>query len=524
MSLGIKINGPAQRLFPRCRLLPLVFSLGIVFAEPATATNPVLWGGLEPGSYKVGFTVLRLKDPSRSFGSSSSRPIQVSLWYPVAQKTSTAKPRMPFSDYVALYMTPVSSDRVLTSRDRTAAFDRYRKEWFLKEKQSDVARLLHTPTFCLRDAPPAEGHFPLVIYAPGYGAIPLTHTSTAEYLASHGYVVAMSPSQGESALGMTFDTAGQEEQVRDIEFTLGALRARPAIDSSRVALIGFSMGGGAVVIAGMRIPHVVAVISLDGSVAFDHTVDFLRQASGYSPARFRSPLLVLKAADDSEEDLSIVESLVASDRELIRLKDVEHHDFIASPVISSIVKGQITPSGKRAYPFVTRIVLQFLDEHTSASNTPLHLHAKEAEKSSAEPGEPTSDILLPKLDVPDPQQLIHEAMESGDIDPLLNAQRDLSRQVNGIPLLTAGEMNMIGLKLLDQERNDKAIRIYELFVDLYPGNFFGLNVLGDLYRERNDAEKAKECYRRSLAIRPGNGGAMDGLKAFEKQHLGSPSQ
>ena len=75
----------------------------------------------------------------------------------------------------------------------------------------DVARLLHTPAFSLRDAPPAEGHFPLVIYAPGYWAIPLTRTSTAEYLASHGYVVAMSPSPGESALRMTFDTAGQEQ-------------------------------------------------------------------------------------------------------------------------------------------------------------------------------------------------------------------------------------------------------------------------------------------------------------------------
>ena len=69
-----------------------------------------------------------------------------------------------------------------------------------------------------------------------------------------------------------------------------------------------------------------------------------------------------------------------------------------------------------------------------------------------------------------------------------------------------------------------AIRIYELFVELYPRNFFGLNVLGDLYRERNDAEKAKECKGRSLAIRPGNGGAMVGLKVLEKQNLGNPSQ
>jgi hypothetical protein len=42
-------------------------------------------------------------------------------------------------------------------------------------------------------------------FAPGYGGTPLTHTPTAEYLASHGYVVAMSPSQDESPAGMTFD-------------------------------------------------------------------------------------------------------------------------------------------------------------------------------------------------------------------------------------------------------------------------------------------------------------------------------
>jgi hypothetical protein len=50
----------------------------------ATAlANPILWGGLEPGPYDVGFTVLHLRDASRSYGQEAERPIQVSLWYPV---------------------------------------------------------------------------------------------------------------------------------------------------------------------------------------------------------------------------------------------------------------------------------------------------------------------------------------------------------------------------------------------------------------------------------------------------------
>jgi hypothetical protein len=60
-------------------------------------------------------------------------------------------------------------------------------------------------------------------------------------------------------------------------------------------------------------------------------------------------------------------------------------------------------------------------------------------------------------------------------------------------IIRDGELNMIGLKLLDQERNDKTIKIYELFVELYPRNFFGFNVLGDVYRERIDAERLKNA-------------------------------
>jgi hypothetical protein len=60
--------------------------------------------------------------------------------------------------------------------------------------------------------PGAPGPFPLVVYMPGHGGTPWTHTPTAEYLASHGYAVAISPSQGDAPSGMTFDADGQEQQ------------------------------------------------------------------------------------------------------------------------------------------------------------------------------------------------------------------------------------------------------------------------------------------------------------------------
>jgi formylglycine-generating enzyme len=475
--------------------------------------NPVLWGGLEPGAYDVGFRVLALVDPTRSYGKRLARPVQVSLWYPVTRNPARSVTSLPFGDYVALYMTPVPQGHKTESR--TEAFERYRKEWFPKEPQSSVIRLLETPAFAQRGAPPAKGPFPLVIYAPGYGAIPLTHTPTAEYLASHGYVVALSPSQGDSPAGMTFDVAGQEQQIRDIEFTLGALRNRPTIDSSKIALIGFSFGGGAAVVAAMRNLDIRAVVSLDGTVAFDHTVDILRQATGYDPAKFRSPLLVLKAEGDPEEDLSIVRSLAVSDRVVIRFRGVEHHDFIASPIISSVVTGRVTPSGKRAYPLVVSTILRFLNEHMTTVDPALHSLITPTSADSAQPGDPTSEVLLPGIEAPRTQDLVSESMSSGNVDRLIAAQRAYERQAPGIPLLTPGALHMLGLKFLDQERNDKTIQLYEFFVEQYPQDFFALNLLGDLYRERNENAKATEYYRRSLFAKPGNGGALEGLRMID---------
>ena len=55
------------------RQLALSILLCLPLALPARAASPVLWGGLEPGAYDVGFTMLHLVDESRSYGASAVR-------------------------------------------------------------------------------------------------------------------------------------------------------------------------------------------------------------------------------------------------------------------------------------------------------------------------------------------------------------------------------------------------------------------------------------------------------------------
>jgi pimeloyl-ACP methyl ester carboxylesterase len=464
--------------------------------SPAT---PALWGELRPGPFDVGFTIVALVDRNRAYGAQAARPVQLSLWFPVERAAGHAT--MPFRDYVVSYAPPGASDVVA----------RYRDAWFPHDPPDSVDRLLATATFAVRDAPPARGRFPLVVYAPGYGGSPLTHTPGAEYLASHGYIVAMSPSQGDSPAGITFDEGGQEQQVRDLELTIAALRDRPGVDASKIALVGFSFGGGAALIEAMRAPAISAVVVLDGTPVFEDASDIVRRATGFDAAAVRAPVLVLTSDHLRDEDLTIVQSMVLCDRRLIRFKAVDHHDFIASPIIAGVVRGGVSPSARRAFPIVTRAMLGFIATSLGQPGAPSE--GLPSPTDTAAPGEPVSELALPRLDAPSRDQLLSMVIERADVTGLAAIQRAFSKR-GGVPLLTAGSLYMLGLKLLDRGLTDQAIELFELLVELYPTHVRTLNLLGDLYSRRGDRARAEQRYRASLTVKPGNGGAMSGMEVL----------
>jgi predicted dienelactone hydrolase len=61
-------------------------------------------------------------------------------------------------------------------------------------KIKSEAQWLDAPMLAARDAPPGGGRFPLVLLEQGNGQTLRDQAPLAEYLASHGYVVATSPS------------------------------------------------------------------------------------------------------------------------------------------------------------------------------------------------------------------------------------------------------------------------------------------------------------------------------------------
>ncbi|MEP7109261.1 MAG: serine hydrolase [Ferruginibacter sp.] len=72
-----------------------------------------------------------------------------------------------------------------------------------------------------------------------------------------------------------------------------------------------------------------------------------------------------------------------------------------------------------------------------------------------------------------------------------------------------------GQKLTENNKPDEAIALYEYYVIKFPEIVVAQNDLGDLYLKKGEKEKAKNCYRRALKIRPENPRAKEALKNLE---------
>ncbi len=116
-----------------------------------------------------------------------------------------------------------------------------------------------------RDATPEPGHYPLVILSHGYPGNRFLMSHLAENLASKGYVVASLDHPGstyddQAAFGETL-----MHRPRDQKFAIDALAGADhpvaaLIDTQRVGVIGYSMGGyGALVLGGAGITHAAVV-------------------------------------------------------------------------------------------------------------------------------------------------------------------------------------------------------------------------------------------------------------------------
>lgn len=245
----------ALRLFLCC--YPLIVFGQTKYLEP----------NLEYGYYQAGFKVFHEYDYSRTLGQGRvadtnskpiSRPIQISVWYPTDEEKDINP--MPFKEYIKLIATQVDFDYRLDPLKHPSV-EKLLSDPFFNKDQFNLAWQANSRA--KRDARQAIGPFPVIIISPGLFGSGFENSTMAEFLASHGFIVASFATVNPTFEG--FGPSSYESHSRDTEFVLGFMNRFPYADFDKLGLIGFSLGGSAVTTVMSRNRNVKAVVTLDGS-------------------------------------------------------------------------------------------------------------------------------------------------------------------------------------------------------------------------------------------------------------------
>lgn len=484
-----------------------------------TRTNP-------PGPQPVGLRVVEQYDLSRGYrgatnpytGKATSgeraRPIQTLIWYPAEKGTGRATNA---GDYLRLGGT--SDDFPATPAERARLEAGY-MDGRVSALTPDRARAeLAAPMLARRDAAASSGKFPVIIYAPSYRAPAFENADLCEYLASQGYVVIASPSTGQSLDGMKDDLEGVETQVGDVQYLIGYAHSLPQADTDHLAVMGYSWGGLANVMAAAKDSRIDALVSLDGSVR--SYPDVIEQSRFLTPDRVTVPMLYVAATPRQMEDLpadmnqerSFLNKMKYADLYRVTLAPYVHSNF-------SVTLGQrfLAESGYGNYDkdelsvangWLETYVRHFLDGYLkgdAAGRAFLNIPA-------AQTGAPAHLLTVYKTNaqgVPPTRAAFAAELARKGFEQASAIYQVLQKREPGFAL-SDGELNAWGYKLLGDGEVRSSIAILRLNAELHADSWNAFDSLGEAYAKDGNTALATEAYRKSLSLNPGNRNAVDRL-------------
>ncbi len=481
---------------------------------------------LTPGRYQAGFRTVRSVDPSRTFDDAiekpRSRPIQLYIWYP-AEPNASAQP-MRYDEYIYRSAADTRPATSISTRPRVLSAFASSVGLFDETRRMNEFR---APTAAYPEARAATGRFPLVLYAPGFNAPAFENSVLCEYLATHGFIVLATSSVGWHQRIMTSDQLGLEAQVRDMEFVLSLAASIPSADLARVAAIGYSWGGLADVLLQLRSPTIRAVVSLDGSIAYDWQ-SFVRAPSA-ELARMDVPFLFLGQVPllpDTARKYGIdttftyFDSLSSTYAYRVSFPLLRHGNF--SALSMRLLPREIGEADQTTvnvgYEQIVRYILNFLNSSLRADTAATAFLARAPEANGLPVGFATIDRRVPQKPARNLAAFVHQLGPTGP----RRASATLSELRNADPGYTLPEelVNGWGYDLLAQGSFPDAVEVLSLNTVMYPGSSNAWDGLGEALMAVGRNQEAIASYQRSVTLDPANSNAKRRLTVL--QALASP--
>ncbi|MEW6733156.1 MAG: helix-turn-helix domain-containing protein [Acidobacteriota bacterium] len=541
-----------------------VVSIWAIFASNVFAGDHQLWGNLPAGSYQVGFRSICKLDYTRTYHTTfadkssygedkTARPILINIWYPTNDRVSDKA--MRHREYLDLPTSEPQLDKFST------ALSKYNREVICQEvigkplaelttlEAQLLDQFLDTPTTCQRNATPAPGKFPLVIYHSGYGSSFEDNAVLCEFLASHGYVVVGSAFQDPT--GASFNVDGKMASVRDMEFLIAYAQQLSNVDWRHVGVVGHSGGAHAVLRLRAQENSVIdAVVSLDTTQDYYSLADprWSRLITTVTEGRhqFTGPLLVVAKP---HAFFPMFDTLDRSRRYYLTLRDLEHNEFISQGCIRQNLRVQLLTQARvqagtdkpgeeeakelvrlrtirRSYESLNQYVLWFLNaylkEDQSSRNRLVDPHLK-VKLGGSEPHmeyvpEGTTNppaYRSEETELPLPRQLRPYLQEHG-IEKTVVLLKRVYKKDSTHSVLHPVFLFALVYQLLDQGKNRDAAALAAFARELHPdfNDLFVIN--GETFARVGKLDYAIKCLQMALVLEPGNQEVARKLQEVEK--------
>jgi len=488
-----------------------------------------------PGAYAVGLKVVEQYDTTRTWGLATdalgkpvegerARPLQTLIWYP-AEKSNAAP--MTVGDYWKLLETETSFGKPHLWVGWT--------DW-----KTGLAGAMNDKLWSVRDAKPEAGRFPIVIYAPSFGAMAWENVDLCEYLASNGYVVLATGALGAVDRPMTNDLAGINAQARDISFLVGYAQTLPNVDPAEVAVAGFSWGGICNLFAAARDSRITALVALDGSMRY---YPGLVKDGGVHPEQMTIPLLFFTQGEFTLEDQahylsgpsnqgpSVLNAWTHGDLITVRMLGMIHTEYSSiyqrnenswKEFASNEKADYGREEGILGYAWMARYTLDFLNAYLKRDASAMAW----LKKTPAENGAPQHFFSVSfreaKGTAPTYDAFRLEVGKRG-FDHIKDVYADFHKQ-NPDAKLEESAINDWGYELLFSDHRPEAIDVLELNAQLYPDSSNVYDSLGDAYAKAGKKDLAIENYRKAVEKDPNAAESKRKLEELEKSQAVAPAK
>jgi dienelactone hydrolase len=491
----------------------LAFVIALSGAASPDAASAPLWGPLAPGPHAVGFRQLERYDHSRPYRPARgldgkprtgerARPMRISIWYPAGGVPGGAP--LTFGDYVAMVagegrFGPLTEAEIARGERTFFQFPIFRE---MTPEQREKLKAM--PGRAHRDAAPASGKFPLILYSLGSAA--LAHV-TPEYLASYGYVVAQMPRLGAYS-GLPpdgQDARDLENKIRDMDFLLDAMHDFPAADLSNIGVVGFSAGGRWGLSEAMRPLDVHAMVSLDSVMLFNDAVGQIwRRMPLFNPDLVRAPVLhLIRREWVPREDRELWGRMRYSDRTSLVFEDagLDHLDFQSVGFATTLVgmRPKAAASVAATFEAFHRYTLAFFDAHLKSDAKAKAFLARGPAENGVPAGLVTAEAAR-ALPAPITDLELASEIAEGTVDAAIAAYRRGWKDRGESPV-AEGDLNLAGyLILFGGGPPADAVKLFELNIEAHPASANAYDSAADGYVAAGSREKALDYSRKAILL------------------------